>query len=262
MHYLSISSIFKNENHHLQEWLDYHLQVGVEHFYLYNNDDNPTESDAILRPYIERGFAHNIHISGQRMQVPQMRSAMCAFKHSSRWLAFIDLDEFILPRACDDIKEILEDYELYSALAIHWTVFGSGDLLRRPPNQIDHYLYRAKLEHPINCHVKCIMNPALAIPEAHWHPHWTRYYEGHAVNEKYQHVPEWHDEYTGEIIRLNHYCCRSRQDWDEIKQPRPRCDTGALYDEERWLEVNLNDIYDDEISRRFGGRKEQSGEVT
>lgn len=35
-HYLSIVACFLNENDYLKEWLDFHLLMGVNHFYLYN----------------------------------------------------------------------------------------------------------------------------------------------------------------------------------------------------------------------------------
>lgn len=52
-YYVSICAIFKNEAKYLKEWIDYHLIVGVDHFYLYNNysDDN---YEKVLKPYIQR----------------------------------------------------------------------------------------------------------------------------------------------------------------------------------------------------------------
>ena len=37
---ISLCLIFKNEAPFLKEWLDYHLTVGVDHFYLYNNNSD------------------------------------------------------------------------------------------------------------------------------------------------------------------------------------------------------------------------------
>src|SRR6187431_1294722 len=50
-----LCGIFKNEAKFLDEWIQFHLVVGIDHFYLYNNnsDDNYYE---ILKPYIEKGF--------------------------------------------------------------------------------------------------------------------------------------------------------------------------------------------------------------
>ena len=37
---LSIMAIFKNEELYLEEWLQYHIKEGINHFYLYSNDKN------------------------------------------------------------------------------------------------------------------------------------------------------------------------------------------------------------------------------
>jgi hypothetical protein len=255
MHYLSISGIFKWENHWLKEWLDYHLTVGVEHFYLYNNDDDPTESDRILKPYQEQGLVDNIHVPGPVLQIPCMREAMRHFQAATHWMALIDLDEFILPRRRDDIREILQDYELYSGLAIHWTIFGSNGHVKRPPNQIDYLLRRAEESHPCNTHIKSIVRPSLVNPASIVNPHWAGYHSGHAVNEVYRIVDSPFDDYSGDVIRLNHYRVRSRQDVEDVQIPRKRSDCTWDTEENYFENYDCNDVYDDEISRRFGSRR-------
>ena len=51
MYYLSIGAIFERDNSWLDEWILYHMGVGVEHFYRYNHDRDSTVSDKTLRPY-------------------------------------------------------------------------------------------------------------------------------------------------------------------------------------------------------------------
>ena len=38
MDYLSLCLICKDENDYLAEWLDYHILMGVERFYIYDNE--------------------------------------------------------------------------------------------------------------------------------------------------------------------------------------------------------------------------------
>ena len=35
---ISIGSIFKNEAHILEEWIDFYIVMGINHFYLVNNN--------------------------------------------------------------------------------------------------------------------------------------------------------------------------------------------------------------------------------
>ena len=74
---LSIIMMYRDEGRYLKEWIEFHLMVGVEHFYLYDrmSTDN---SMAVLQPYIEQGIvdvkywprvaidAHGVTYSGAR----------------------------------------------------------------------------------------------------------------------------------------------------------------------------------------------------
>jgi hypothetical protein len=53
---LAIAAVFQNETRWLQEWVEYHLLIGVQHFYLYNNLSRDNYHDK-LQAYIERGTA-------------------------------------------------------------------------------------------------------------------------------------------------------------------------------------------------------------
>ena len=55
---VAVCAIFKNESVFLKEWLEYHLLIGVEHFYLYNNFSEDNYQD-ILAPYLD-GMARTI----------------------------------------------------------------------------------------------------------------------------------------------------------------------------------------------------------
>lgn len=48
---IALCLIFKNEAPFLKEWLDYHLTIGVDHFYLYNNNSDDNYLD-VLNTYI------------------------------------------------------------------------------------------------------------------------------------------------------------------------------------------------------------------
>jgi hypothetical protein len=73
MNYLSALAIFRQEDPWLNEWLNYHIHVGIEHFYLLNHDidagDPGCKSDAILKPYVEKGLVTNIPVLKQRLLI-------------------------------------------------------------------------------------------------------------------------------------------------------------------------------------------------
>src|SRR5271167_2905681 len=56
---LSACMIFRDEAPCLKEWIEFHVLLGVEHFYLYNNlsQDNYKE---VLQPYVNSGIVELI----------------------------------------------------------------------------------------------------------------------------------------------------------------------------------------------------------
>ena len=55
MKYLSLCMNFKDEAPYLKEWLDFHILVGVDHFYLFNNNSSDNY-EQIIKPYKEKGY--------------------------------------------------------------------------------------------------------------------------------------------------------------------------------------------------------------
>ena len=155
MNYLTACAIFHRENSWLDEWIRYHLAIGVERFLLCNDDDDTRVSDRILKPYIEQGIVENIHVRDLYGNVREdrlwrqkdvYREIIKQSIGKTRWLAIIDLDELILPRTCDDLRELLQDYEEHAALAMNWCIYGTSGHLKRPPTQINHLLHRSETD--------------------------------------------------------------------------------------------------------------------
>lgn len=112
---LAICSLFKNEAPWLKEWILYHHKVlGVEHFYLYNNDSTDHYQE-ILQPFIDQGIVELIdwnsadptHLDPRyqtKNNAPQDPFQVAAFNDclknkafgKVKWLAVIDIDEFIV----------------------------------------------------------------------------------------------------------------------------------------------------------------------
>lgn len=119
-----LCGIFKNEGKFLDEWIQYHLVIGIDHFYLYNNnsDDNYLE---ILQPYIEKGIVDLIEWPFEHSQMDAYEDCYKKHKDDTNWITFIDVDEFICPIATDNIKSWLSSYINYPGVAVYWKQFGS-----------------------------------------------------------------------------------------------------------------------------------------
>ncbi len=101
---LAVCAIAKDEGPYFKEWLDWHISQGVEKFYIYDNESTDCTRE-VLRPYIESGVVEYCYYPGYRRQIAAYDDCMDRHRFDTRWLAFIDLDEFIVPIADSSIPE-------------------------------------------------------------------------------------------------------------------------------------------------------------
>lgn len=134
--YLSICAIFKNEGLSLKEWIEYYILLGVDHFYLYNNLSTDDYQE-ILKPYIDKGIVDLIEWAiPPPSQFAAYEDCFNAHRQDSKWIAFIDLDEFICPYYELSIKDWVKKYEKYPSVVIYWKMFGTSGLLNHDNNRL------------------------------------------------------------------------------------------------------------------------------
>lgn len=176
---VSLCAMYKNEAKYLLEWIEYHLMIGVQHFYLYNNLSNDHHK-SLIEPYINNGIIsyheYNVDITNvghmnafKNVDYPY-NHCVRTYKAESKFIGFIDIDEFIVIRSSHKIDEFLQNYEQYSGLAINWMNFGSSNHYLEPHGLVtESYFLRPPINHPYNQLVKSIINPRefLEWPNVH-----------------------------------------------------------------------------------------------
>lgn len=103
-YYLTVAACCKDEGNCILEWVEYYLLQGVEHFYLYNNNGTDN-SEEILKPYIDKGIISWVNWPGQKQQVRIYEDIVKKHKTESRWMAVVNLDEFIVPLNSDTVAK-------------------------------------------------------------------------------------------------------------------------------------------------------------
>jgi hypothetical protein len=149
-YYLVIVAIFRNEAPYLPEWLEYHLVVGVEKFFLFDNDsdDGP---ESVLCPYIRDGLVNYTKWSGKAQQLPVYNFALLKLRPVAFWVAFVDIDEFIIPVSRPTVSELLREFKNFSSITVYWMVYGSGGQLNKTEGLVT--------ERFVDHLVKSIVNP-------------------------------------------------------------------------------------------------------
>ncbi len=126
---LAICSIFKDEAPFLKEWIEYHKMLGVEHFYMYNNNSSDAYKE-ILLPYIANGVVTLIDWPETPGQLTAYRNWYESYRKDCLWATFLDIDEFICPHYSFDIKSWLGKYGHYPVIKLDWLMFGTSGKLK------------------------------------------------------------------------------------------------------------------------------------
>lgn len=208
-YYTSICAIAKDEDHALREWVIYHLMTGFEAIYIYdNNSKNPVRT--LLADLVAEQLVHVIEWPiNEAQQLSAYAHYIANYKEVSRWTAFIDIDEFIVPKQTSDIRDILAAYEDHAGLAVSWVMFGSNGHVSRPSGLcIDAYANRLEASQ----HVKTIAQCGyLAKPLS---PHHFAYIGNQCcVNTDRVPVSGAFSYYTDAVCQINHYYYKSQQDF-------------------------------------------------
>jgi hypothetical protein len=232
--YLSVCAIYRDEASYLAEWIEFHRLVGVERFFLYDNFSRDDHREVLL-PYVEQGTVvlTDWHVreedvvapSTPRWEAHAVVQAQCyddcirRHGEESRWIAFIDTDEFLFSPTGHPLPEILAEYEAWPGVAVNWMVFGTSDHESRPSGLvIESYVRRSPETATGNRIVKSIVDPSRVAGCQSVH-HFV-YLDGHAVNERREPVEGGHSDYhSSSRLRVNHYWTKSE---DEFAQKLER----------------------------------------
>ena len=123
--YLAICAVYRDEAPYLREWIEFHRLVGVERFYLYNNLSVDGHRE-VLAPYVEAGIVAVTDWAVRPAQIQCYDQCLKDYRDEARWIAFIDLDEFLFLPTGQPVAEILTEYEQWPGVGANWAVFGSS----------------------------------------------------------------------------------------------------------------------------------------
>jgi hypothetical protein len=228
MYKLSIGAIAKNEHFGLEEWVNYHRVVGVEHFYIYDNDSQIPVRQTLAK-YINAGLVTVIEFPGLSRQMPSYTHCLQNFGGGSEWIAFIDCDEFLLPKQCDSVPEVLQQYHAFGGHQVNWILFGTSGHVTRPEGLvIENYTLASKPEWPDNLHTKAIVQPRYTL-SAGSNPHYFHFKNGfHSVDEEFQIVSNaFSNKHCNKYLQINHYTTKSLEEF-QAKISKGRADAAHL----------------------------------
>lgn len=145
-----IITLVKNEHLYLKEWIEYHLNLGVEHIFVFEDIDSDSHKD-ITNLFGDKVTLNNIYsilneANGRKaldlkktkkrnVQHTYLKSALNYVKSLNKfeWCFVIDADEFLtLEKENDTLDDIFSLYDKYDAFIMLWQCYGANGFLKKP----------------------------------------------------------------------------------------------------------------------------------
>ena len=241
-YYLTVCAIAKDEGPYFKEWIEWHRKQGVEKFYIYDNESTDCTKE-VLAPYIESGLVEYTFFPGYRKQLAAYDDCLDKHRMEARWMAFIDLDELIVPIKDKSIPAFLKRFEGFPAVEINWLIFGSGGAKTKTPGtMMERFKCHSLPTHYLNRHVKSIVDTrrVFNLIGCHEAARISGYAADSHGNPIKKHFRE--REPQQDVIRINHYAVRSYEEFLE-KQTRGRASgTERTVKLEYFNKYDLNDV--------------------
>lgn len=234
---LSVCAIFKNEAPYLKEWIEYHQMVGVDHFYLYNNG-SVDSFRKVLSPYIKKKIVTLINWPDQfgpradSESIWPLSSQLSAYENAlkwsalgkTKWLIFLDVDEFLVPSGQGKVTDLLNQYEDYPGITLASEFYDASHRSTIPQRKF--VIESTEITAPpapklVRAVQKTILKPELCTSFV-WPPYECRFMKGEKAVKINQ-----------SLLRINRYENRLRfQQIDFIRKKLP-LDAKSLSEEEK-----------------------------
>ena len=228
----AICLIAKDENDYINEWLDWHINIGFEHFYIYDNGSTvPIEKDADEK---FKPFCTFIDFSGEHenTQLDCYRDAIVNYGDNVKWFAFIDADEFIRPVNGENINELLKEFNEYDGVYIRWVTYNANGLYKKDSRPQRERFTKVSDHTPLKPIGKSIIQPSkIKLMSVHFPTGHIGQYN--IVDSNKRRMRNAFSEFSdNDRIVVDHYFTRSYEEWLE-KAKRGSCDprVDRKYDE-------------------------------
>ena len=154
---IAVCTMGKLENLYINEFIDYYIKLGVNHIFIYDNNEPNTEkiSDVVKNSYknkvtIYETFKYNISHQSQAFSY-----CYKSFKHIFDWFIMVDIDEYVYI-INDTLINYLNDgiFNKCHFIKLHWLIPTDNNLLHYDPRPL---LERFKGPYKTDRYIKSII---------------------------------------------------------------------------------------------------------
>ncbi|MFT5115761.1 MAG: GT2 family glycosyltransferase [Candidatus Azotimanducaceae bacterium] len=211
---IGLCAIIRDESRYLNEWIEYYSLIGITKFYIYD-DGSKTPILESLSTEIESGKVVLETLPSKFPQIEAYNHCLKKYGNECRWLALLDIDEFIVLTEHLNLHSFLMKFNSYGGVGLNWLMYGPSGHDHSPlGTQIENYLLRLPKQDPVNRHIKTIIqtDKVSHIPNPHYAIYKDDYY---CVNENNERIDGAFCINSVKKARINHYFTRSKEDFME-----------------------------------------------
>lgn len=237
-YFAAIQTIAKCEERYLKEWIDYHLDLGIDHIFIYDNND-----DEGLKDFLSKTLtAENLnrieiipwHEPMDFQQYLAVKDCISKNKHNIKWLLTIDVDEFLTLEM--PLKDFLNEFSYSSQIYLSWESFNANGHLKYENKPV-----LERFTETFKCHDygqgKVFFRPT-RLKE--WGIHSAELLKGKTVNVMHKEIvaPRSYDNIYKKAW-IKHYFTKSLEEWN-LKIKRGCCDNLYPRKYEEFFKANPN----------------------
>lgn len=249
-YFISGLAVVRDENDYLEEWIRYHIEeIGFEHFFIYDN-----ESEVSVQKYLESvefKYLDKLTIipwkTTKELQKDAYENFLANYKNETRWALAFDPDEYVVINDERSLIDILKDNHQYASIRCQWKFFNANGQEKKLPGT-DIEKFKREVEFEKDKYMG------------------KDFFQTNRVIEFLSHVPLVRDIATvsvsgerpiNEFFQLNHYICRSWEEWKR-KIDRGTCVSyhSRKYSEFFELNPDMMYLYDGDDYKQAYGSKE------
>lgn len=215
MDYLTIGTLWKDEDDVCLEFIDYHLKAidGVDKIIIFDREYNRIKALVGDNPKVE---VHHYPEGADRVHAQAWADMVKLTQGKTKWLACIDGDQCLIPNQTKDMVSILKQYEDFGAIQINWSTFTSNKQVEKTPGSLyERFTESALPQEGVNAHCQFIVQPSKANPVKGPDPHTPVLLPGHiSVNTQKQRVTgPFSNPVDHSVLYCAHYINKSREEY-------------------------------------------------
>lgn len=227
---VALVCIAKNEDNYIDEWINYNLKLGFDRIFIYSNNweyecHNEKVSVIPFPGEVKQTQSYNTFINDNR--------------ENYDWAAFFDVDEFLVLKKHNNIKEFISDYIDRDSIAINWVLFGDNNHTEIINNNYSVLSRFTKRQIGVNLHIKVIVKIKDGVSMSGPHSSCLNWVD---TNGNIGRGP-FNRNGDDNIAQLNHYFCKTKIEFED-KIKRGRSDSQTFRSMSEFDPHNSNDVED------------------